>query len=72
MLFKQAILEALEKVQKLALKFMKGLRHVPYEAALKQLQLISLLHRRIIGDFIAMFKIVLEGFGLRVYGLVLA
>ncbi len=31
--------EALEKVQKLALKFVKGFRHVPYEAALKQLRL---------------------------------
>ncbi len=27
--------KALEKVQKLALKFVKGLRHVPYEAAHK-------------------------------------
>ncbi len=57
MLFKRAILEALEKVQKLALKFVKGLRHVPYEAALKQLRQFSLLHRRILGDLIAMFKI---------------
>ncbi len=36
-LFKQPILcrnvEALEKMQKLALKFVNGLRHVPYEAA---------------------------------------
>ncbi len=49
--------EALIKVQKLALKFVKGLRHVPYEAALKQLRLFSLTHRRIRGDLIAMFKI---------------
>ncbi len=49
--------EALEKVQKLTLKFVKGLRHVPYEAALKQLRLLSLTHRRICGDLIAMFKI---------------
>ncbi len=49
--------EALEKVQKLALKFVKGLRHVPYEAALKQFRLFSLSHRRIRGDLIAMFKI---------------
>ncbi len=34
--------DALEKVQKLALKFVKGLRHIPYEAALKQLCLFSL------------------------------
>ncbi len=51
--------EALEKVQKLALKFVKGLRHVPYEAALKQLRLFSLIHRRIRGDLIDMFKITL-------------
>ncbi len=49
--------EALEKVQKFALKFVKGLRHVPYEAALKQLRLFSLTHRRIRGDLISMFKI---------------
>ncbi len=48
---------ALEKVQTLALKFVKGLRHVPYEAALKQLRLFSLTHRRIRGDLITMFKI---------------
>ncbi len=46
-----------EKVQKLALKFVKGLRHVPYEAALKQLRLFSFTHRRIRGDLIAMFRI---------------
>ncbi len=44
-------------VQKLALKFVKGLRHVPYEAALKQLRLFSLAHRRIRGNLTAMFKI---------------
>ncbi len=37
--------EPLEKVQKIALKFLKGLRHVPYEAALHQLRLFSLTHR---------------------------
>ncbi len=49
--------EALEKVQKRVLKFVKGLRHVPYEAALDQLRLFSLTRRRICGDLIAMFKI---------------
>ncbi len=34
----------------------KGLRHVPYAAALKQLQLFSLVCRRIRGDHICMFK----------------
>ncbi len=49
--------EALEKVQKLALKFVKDFRHVPYEAALMQLRLFSLTHRRIRGDLIPVFKI---------------
>ncbi len=49
--------EALEKVQKLALKLVKGLRHVPYEAALKQLRLFSLTHRRIRGELKAMIRI---------------
>ncbi len=61
MLFKHPILshdaETLEKVQKLALKFVKGLQHVPYEEALQQLRLFSLTHRRIRGDLISMFKI---------------
>ncbi len=49
--------EALEKVQKLAMKFVKGLRHVPYESALKQLRLFSLTHRRIRGALTVMLKI---------------
>ncbi len=47
--------KALEKVQKLVLKFVKGLRHVPYEAALQQLRLFFLTHH--CGDLISMFKI---------------
>ncbi len=48
--------EALEKVQKLALKFVKWLWHVPYEPALKQLCLFSLTRWRIRGDLITIFK----------------
>ncbi len=48
--------EALEKAQKLALKFMKGLQHVPYKTALKELRKFSLTHRRIRGVRIAKFK----------------
>ncbi len=44
-------------LQELALKFVKGLRHVPYEAALQYFRLFSLTHRRIRGDLISMFKI---------------
>ncbi len=53
----QATHPILEKVQKLSLKFVKELRHVPYEAALKQFRLFSLGHQRIRGDLIAMLKI---------------
>ncbi len=45
-------------MQKLALTFVKRLRHAPYEAALKQLRPFFLTHRRIRGDLIAMFKII--------------
>ncbi len=48
---------ALESVQKLAVKFVKGLRHVPYETTLQRLQLFSLIRRRIRGDLICMYKI---------------
>ncbi len=47
--------QALESVQKLAVKFVKGLRHVPYETALQRLQLFSLTRRRIRGDLICMY-----------------
>ncbi len=49
--------QALESVQKLAVKFVKGLRHVPYETALQQLQLFSLARRRILGNLFCMYKI---------------
>ncbi len=48
--------EALKRVQELALKFVEGLRHVPYELALKQLGLFSLTRWRIRGDLITIFK----------------
>ncbi len=43
--------------KKLALRFLKGCRYVPYEAAVQHLRLFSLTHRRICGDLISMFKI---------------
>ncbi len=49
--------QALESVQKLAVKFVKGLRHVPYETALQRLQLFSLIRRRIRGDLTCLYKI---------------
>ncbi len=39
------------------MKFVKGLRHVPYEAALQWLKLFSLTRKRMRGDLIYMFKI---------------
>ncbi len=47
----------LERVQKLAVKFLKGLRHIPYEAALQWLRLFSLVHRRNRGDPFCMYNI---------------
>ncbi len=49
--------QPLESVQKLAVKFVKGLRHGPYETALQRLQLFSLVRRRIRGNLICMYKI---------------
>ncbi len=51
--------QALNSVQKIAVKFVKGLRHVPCETALQQQQqqLFSLVRRRIRGDHICMYKI---------------
>ncbi len=49
--------QALESVQKLAVTFVKGLRHVPYATALQRLQLFSLIRRRIRGDLTCMYKI---------------
>ncbi len=48
---------ALKKVQKLAVTVVKGLQYAPSEAALQQLRLLSLTHRRIRGDSIYIFKV---------------
>ncbi len=50
--------QALESVQKLAGKFVKGLRHVPYETALQRLRLFSLVRKRIRGYLICLYKII--------------
>ncbi len=47
----------LEKVQKLALERVEGLRNVPHKAPLQQVQVFSLTHRRICSDLVSMFKI---------------
>ncbi len=48
--------QALESVQKRALKFVKGLRHIPNETALQWRRLISVVRRRIRVDLICMYK----------------
>ncbi len=45
-----------DSVQKLAVKFVKELRHAPYEIALQRL--FSLVSRRIPGDLICIYKVV--------------
>ncbi len=49
--------QAIESVQKLALKFLKGLRRVPYETALQRLRLFPLVRRRTLGDLICIYTI---------------
>ncbi len=51
------VVEALEKVLELALKFVKELWHVPYKVDLQQLRLFSLSNQRIHGDLISIFKV---------------
>ena len=48
----------LEKVQKRAVRMMKGLRAKTYEGKLNELHLFSLKKRRLRGDLIEMFKLV--------------
>ncbi len=49
--------QALESVQKFAMKFVKGLRHVPCETGFQRLRLFSVVRRRIRGDLNNMHKI---------------